>query len=54
MKEYLATSRSGLMMLAVLPAVFVACGLGLLVLAGPLKIAAILAQIGRASCRERV
>ncbi len=43
MKEYLATSRSGLTMLAVLPAVFVACGLGLLVLAGPLKIAAILA-----------
>lgn len=45
MKEYLATSRSGLTMLAVLPAVFVACGLGLLVLAGPLKIAAILALI---------
>lgn len=45
MKEYLATSRSGLTMLAVLPAVFVACGLSLLVLAGPLKIAAILALI---------
>ncbi len=45
MREYLATSRSGLMMLVVLPAVFVACGLGLLVLAGPLKIAAILALI---------
>lgn len=43
MKEYLATSRSGLMMLAVLPVAFVTCGLGLLVLAGPLKIAAILA-----------
>jgi len=45
MKEYLATSRSGLMMLAVLPAVFVLSGCGLLVLGGPLKLVAILALI---------
>lgn len=45
MKEYLATSRSGLMMLAVLPAVFVLSGFGLLVLGGPLKLVAILALI---------
>lgn len=45
MKEYLATSRSGLMMLAVLPAAFVVSGLGLLVLGGPLKLIAILALI---------
>lgn len=45
MKEYMATSRSGLMMLAVLPAVFALAGLGLLVLAGPLKLVAILALI---------
>jgi regulator of protease activity HflC (stomatin/prohibitin superfamily) len=53
MKEYMATSRGGLMMLAVLPAVFalaglgllVLAGLGLLVLAGPLKLVAILALI---------
>ena len=45
MKEYLATSRSGLMMLAVLPAVFVLSGFGLLVLGGALKLIAILALI---------
>ena len=45
MKEYLATSRSGLMMLAVLPAVFVLSGVGLLVLGGALKLVAILALI---------
>lgn len=45
MKEYLATSRSGLMMLAVLPAVFVLSGFGLLVLGGALKLVAILALI---------
>ena len=45
MKEYLATSRSGLMMLAVLPAAFVVSGLGLLALGGPLKLIAILALI---------
>lgn len=45
MKEYLATSRSGLMMLAVLPAAFVVSGLGLLAFAGPLKLVAILALI---------
>ncbi|MCA1930048.1 SPFH domain-containing protein [Rheinheimera sp.] len=45
MKEYMATSRGGLMMLAVLPAVFALAGLGLLVLAGPLKLVAILALI---------
>ncbi|WP_233080461.1 SPFH domain-containing protein [Rheinheimera soli] len=45
MKEYLATSRSGLMMLAVLPAAFVVSGLGLLALGGPLKLVAILALI---------
>lgn len=45
MKEYLATSRSGLMMLAVLPAVFVLSGFGLLVLGGPLKLVAILALV---------
>ena len=45
MKEYMATSRSGLMMLAVLPAVFTLAGLGLVVLAGPLKLVAILALI---------
>lgn len=45
MKEYLATSRSGLMMLAVLPAVFVLSGFGLLVVAGIFKLIAILALI---------
>ncbi|MBU0913051.1 MAG: SPFH domain-containing protein [Gammaproteobacteria bacterium] len=45
MKEYLATSRSGLMMLAVLPAAFVGSGLGLLVMGGALKLIAILALI---------
>ncbi|OGO76661.1 MAG: hypothetical protein A2203_10590 [Chromatiales bacterium RIFOXYA1_FULL_46_5] len=45
MKEYLATSRSGLMMLAVLPAVFVLSGFALMVLGGPLKLIAILALI---------
>lgn len=45
MKEYLATSRSGLMMLAVLPAAFVLSGFALLVLAGPLKLVSILALI---------
>jgi regulator of protease activity HflC (stomatin/prohibitin superfamily) len=45
MKEYLATSRSGLMMLAVLPAAFVVSGLGLLVMGGALKLIAILALI---------
>jgi regulator of protease activity HflC (stomatin/prohibitin superfamily) len=45
MKEYLAISRSGLMMLAVLPAVFVLSGFGLLVLGGALKLVAILALI---------
>lgn len=45
MKEYLATSRSGLMMLAVLPAAFVLSGCALLVLAGPLKLVSILALI---------
>lgn len=45
MKEYLAISRSGLMMLAVLPAVFVLSGFGLLVLGGPLKLLAIAALI---------
>lgn len=45
MKEYLATSRSGLMMLVVLPAAFVFSGLGLIALGGPLKLVAILALI---------
>lgn len=45
MKEYLAISRSGLMMLAVLPAIFILSGFGLLVLGGPLKLVAILALI---------
>lgn len=45
MKEYLAKSHSGLMMVAVLPAVFVLSGLGLLVLAGPLKLLAVVALI---------
>ncbi|WP_127020751.1 SPFH domain-containing protein [Rheinheimera mangrovi] len=45
MKEYLATSRSGLMMLAVLPVVFVLSGFALVVLGGPLKLIAILALI---------
>ena len=45
MKEYLAISRSGLMMLAVLPAVFVLSGFGLLVLGGALKLVAILALV---------
>jgi regulator of protease activity HflC (stomatin/prohibitin superfamily) len=45
MKEYLATSRSGLMMLAVLPAAFVLSGFALLTFAGPLKLIAILALI---------
>jgi regulator of protease activity HflC (stomatin/prohibitin superfamily) len=45
MKEYLATSRSGLMMLAVLPAVFVLSGFALLVVAGIFKLIAILALI---------
>jgi regulator of protease activity HflC (stomatin/prohibitin superfamily) len=45
MKEYLATSRSGLIMLAVLPAVFVLSGFALMVLGGPLKLIAILALI---------
>jgi regulator of protease activity HflC (stomatin/prohibitin superfamily) len=45
MKEYLATSRSGLMMLAVLPAAFVVSGLGLLVMGGALKLIVILALI---------
>lgn len=45
MKEYLATSRSGLMMLAVLPATFILSGFALLSLAGPLKLLAILALI---------
>lgn len=45
MKEYLAISRSGLMMLAVLPAVFVLSGFALLVVAGIFKLIAILALI---------
>jgi regulator of protease activity HflC (stomatin/prohibitin superfamily) len=45
MKEYLETSRSGLMMLAVLPVVFVLSGFALVVLGGPLKLIAILALI---------
>jgi regulator of protease activity HflC (stomatin/prohibitin superfamily) len=45
MKEYLATSRSGLMMLAVLPALFVLAGFALLALGGPLKLLAIVALI---------
>lgn len=45
MKEYLATSRSGLMMLAVLPAAVVLSGFALLTLAGPMKLVAILALI---------
>ncbi|MDR7122222.1 SPFH domain-containing protein [Rheinheimera soli] len=45
MKEYLATSRSGLMMLAVLPAAFVVSGVALLAFAGALKLIAILALI---------
>ncbi|EGM79190.1 hypothetical protein Rhein_0578 [Rheinheimera sp. A13L] len=45
MKEYLATSRSGLMMLAVLPAAFVVSGFALLALGGALKLIAILALI---------
>jgi len=45
MKEYLATSRSGLMMLAVLPVVFVLSGFALVGLGGPLKLIAILALI---------
>ena len=45
MKEYLAISRSGLMMLAVLPAVFVLSGFGLLVVGGIFKLIAILALI---------
>jgi regulator of protease activity HflC (stomatin/prohibitin superfamily) len=45
MKEYLATSRSGLMMLAVLPAAFVVSGFALLAFAGALKLIAILALI---------
>ena len=45
MKEYLATSRSGLMMLAVLPALFVLAGFALLALGGPLKLPAIVALI---------
>lgn len=45
MKEYLATSRSGLMMLAVLPAAFVLSGVALLTLGGPLKLIAILALV---------
>jgi regulator of protease activity HflC (stomatin/prohibitin superfamily) len=45
MKEYLATSRSGLMMLAVLPATFILSGFALLTFAGPLKLVAILALI---------
>lgn len=45
MKEYLATSRSGLIMLAVLPAAFVLSGFALMVLGGPLKLIAILALI---------
>lgn len=45
MKEYLAKSRSGLMMLAVLPAMFIFAGVALLALSGPLKLMAILALI---------
>ncbi|KKL03228.1 SPFH domain-containing protein [Rheinheimera mesophila] len=45
MKEYLAKSRSGLMMLAVLPAMFIFAGVALLALSGPLKLVAILALI---------
>jgi len=45
MKEYLAISRSGLLMLAVLPAVFVLSGVALLVVAGIFKLIAILALI---------
>ena len=45
MKEYLAISRSGLMMLAVLPAAFILSGFGLLILGGALKLVAILALV---------
>jgi regulator of protease activity HflC (stomatin/prohibitin superfamily) len=45
MKEYLAISRSGLLMLAVLPAVLVLSGFALLVVAGIFKLIAILALI---------
>ncbi len=45
MKEYLATSRSGLLMLVVLPAVFALSGFSVLMLGGPLKLVAILASI---------
>lgn len=45
MKEYLAISRSGLLMLAVLPAVLVVSGFALLVMAGIFKLIAILALI---------
>ncbi len=45
MKEYLATSRSGLIMLVVLPVTFILSVFALLALAGPMKLLAILALI---------
>ncbi len=45
MKKYLATSRSGLLMLAVLPAVLAVSGFALLVVAGIFKLIAILALV---------
>ncbi|RVT46116.1 SPFH domain-containing protein [Rheinheimera sediminis] len=45
MKEYLATSRSGLLMLVVLPAALVLSVLSLLVMGGLLKLIAVLALI---------